>query len=320
MEAKENAMRILRFDHPERIVREMPAYWLSYLGCFHESFTGGGDNSPAGTNWVDIWGTRWQKELEGVMGFPVGFPLAEVASLKKYHWPDPNDERICEKIYRLANEFPGGDLFLAGYHNDTVWEKAHMLVGMEKIMVYFFDEPGFVHELLHEIMDFHLGIAKHYLEVGVELVMFDGDMFSQRGPLLSPRIFNEFLLPEYERLFKFYKERNVLIEFHACGCVEPFLETFMKLGVDILDPIQATANNLDNVRSITHGRMALRGGVNSATIMAGPVERIEEEVLMRILQLGKQGGYFCDADQALPFPKVHEDALYSAIQKFSQYH
>jgi hypothetical protein len=45
----------------------------------------------------------------------------------------------------------------------------------------------------------------------------------------------------------------------------------------------------DRIRSRTQGRMALRGGVNSATIMDGPVERIAAEVRERIWQLGRVG-------------------------------
>ena len=34
-----------------------------------------------------------------------------------------------------------------------------MLVGMEHMMEYFYDEPEFVREVLHRIMDFQLGVA-----------------------------------------------------------------------------------------------------------------------------------------------------------------
>jgi uroporphyrinogen decarboxylase len=316
---KENILRIIYFNHPERIVSEAPSFRINYFGCDHQGFEGGGHDSPVGTHWTDIWGTIWYKELDGVMGFPRGNPLADVRSLKNYHWPDPDDERICGNIYQMAQKFPGGDLFLAGSNRDTLWEKSYMLVGMENMMVYFFDEPGFVREVLHRIMDFQLGIAAHYLKLGVELVFLSDDLGSQQGPLLSPRIVREFFLPEYERLFQLYKQDNVLVEFHSCGHIQPFLEMFIKLGVDILDPLQATANDFDKVYSVTRGRMALHGGINSAVIMDGPAERIEAEVRQRIAQLGNNGGYFCDADQGLPFPETHLRALHTAVEKIGVY-
>lgn len=253
------------------------------------------------------------------MGLPTGYPLAEIENLKSYSWPDADDERICAKLYQMAEAFPGGDLFLAGSHRDTLWEKAYMLVGMENMMLYFFTEPEFAREVLHRIMGFQLGIAEHYIRVGIEFAYLGDDLGTQQGPLLSPRILQEFLVPEYKRLFRFYKERDVLIRFHSCGRIEWAIETFMQLGVDVLNPIQATANNLGKIRSLTEGRMAFHGGVSTATIMDGPIDRIDREVQERIWQLGQDGGYFCAPDQGMPFPQAHLDAFHEAVDRHGRY-
>jgi hypothetical protein len=93
----------------------------------------------------------------------------------------------------------------------------------------------------------------------------------------------------------------------------------MQLGVDVLNPIQATANDLDKIRSLTQGRMALHGGVSTATIIDGPVDYIVKEVRERLWQLGQDGGYFCAPDQGMPFPPAHIDALREAVGKYGRY-
>ncbi len=320
MHAKENALRIIRFNHPERVVKTPPTYVLRYQGCDHEAYEGElGDDHPIGSRWVDIWGTGWHKIQEGVMGLPKVNPLAEVEALRHYRWPDPDDERICARIYQMASAFPGDDRFLAGSHRDTLWEKAYMLVGMEAMMMYFLTEPEFVRQVLHHIMDFQLGIAQHYARLGVKFVALGDDLGTQLGPLLGPRIVDGFLVPEYERLFSFYRERHTLIGFHSCGNVDAMLDTWMRLGVDVLNPIQATANDLDRVRARTQGRMALQGGVSSAIVMEGPPERIAAEVRRRIAQLGQGGGYFCSPDQGMPYPAGHAEAFDRAIEEYGHY-
>jgi len=319
LNAKENALRSIRFDRPAWVMQGLPAYALHYRGVNHEGYTGGGHDCPIGTRWKDIWGTGWQKEQEGVMGFPRVNPLAEVSALRTYRWPDPDDERICGQIYQQAAEFPHDDRFLAGNHRDTLWEKTYMLVGMENAMVYFHSEPGFMREVLHHIMDFQLGIARHYAALGVELVYMSDDLGTQRGPLLSPRIVREFIAPEYQRLFDFHKQRGVLVQFHSCGKVDAFLDMWMDLGVDILDPVQATANDLAAVRQATQGRMALHGAVSSALVMQGPAERIVAEARSRMWQLGREGGYFCAPDQGLPYPQGHLRALQEAVEQYGHY-
>lgn len=93
-------------------------------------------------------------------------------------------------------------------------------------------------EVLRRIMDFHLGIAEHYAELGVEIVSLSDDLGTQQGLLLSPQIIDEFLMPEYRRLIGFYKRRGVTVNFHSCGHVEPLIGRFLERGIDILNPIR----------------------------------------------------------------------------------
>jgi len=320
MTAKDNALRIVRFDNPERVVECCPTHGVGYRGCNHEGFNGGGHHLPVGSVWQDIWGTEWHREHEGVMGFPRGAPLADLpAALAAYSWPDPTDERIVQQIYEQAKGWKREDTFLCGSHRDTLWEKCYMLVGMENAMCYFYAEPDAMREVLHRIMDFQLGIARHYMNLGVEMVGMSDDLGTQCGLLLSPSLINEFLVPEYRRLFAFYKPKGVLVNFHSCGHIEPVLDVFMHLGVDILNPVQATANDLDLVRSRTEGRMALQGGISSGLVASGPISAIRREVHRRIWQLGRHGGYFCSPDQGMPWPEENIQALRGAVAEFGQY-
>ncbi|NMC12922.1 MAG: hypothetical protein GYA34_08565 [Chloroflexi bacterium] len=319
MNQKENALRIIHFNQPEWVMEQPPCFIVSYQGCDHEGYEGIGDEHPAGSSWVDIWGVGWHKELEGMMGLPKLCPLENPRNLKLYRWPDPDDERIVSRIYRPKKEYVDETAFLTGSHRDTLWEKAYMLVGMQKLMGYFFTEPEFVKDVFHHIMDFQLGIAQHYLKIGVEMVKMTDDLGIQTGPLLGPRIVSKFLIPEYQRLFQLYKEKQVLINFHSCGNVLSILEPLMELGADILNPIQASANDLNKVRQMTQDRLALQGGVSSKTVLEGTESEITAEVIQRISQLGRKGGYFCCPDQTMPYPQENLNALSSAVKQYGKY-
>jgi uroporphyrinogen decarboxylase len=323
---KENARQTIAFGAAERVLTGVPAHSVAFHGANHEGFPnapgqdGGGHHLPVGSEWTDIWGVGWRKEQEGVMGFPRVHPLAELPSaLDSYAWPDPDDPRICGRIYEQARGWDQEATFLVGSHRDTLWEKSYMLVGMETMMVSFHLAPEAAREVLHRTMDFHLGIARHYAAVGVEMVTMTDDLGTQRGLLLSPQVISEFLVPEYARLFAFYRERGVLVNFHSCGHVLPLIDTFAALGVDILNPAQATANDLDELRRRTQGRMALQGGVSSATVVRGPAEAIRAEVAERLWQLGRDGGYFCCPDQGMPWPEAHIQALHDAVRELGSY-
>lgn len=321
MNPVDNFLRTIRFEPADRVPSQPPVFDLGYYGVNHEGFDWPLSHaSPVGTRWTDIWGTGWHKIHPGVMGMPVYHPLADTSALKGYRWPDPDDERLVAQAYRLAAEYQSGvsaeEKLLGASHRDTLWEKAYMLVGMENMMVYFKREPGFAREVLHRIMDFQLGMARHYLTLGVKMASLGDDLGTQTGSLLGPRIVREFLVPEYARLFRLYRDRGVIVGFHSCGNLDSVLDTFLELGVDVLNPVQATANDLDWVRARTQGKMALQGGVSSAVIMDGPPERIEGEVRRRLRQLGAGGGYICCPDQGMPYPPRHLAAVEAAVARW----
>lgn len=319
MDNRENALRTIRFDSPERMA-PIPVTTISYQGCHHEGYTGGGHDRPVGETWTDIWGTVWHKEQEGVMGFPRDNPLADLPhAIGSYQWPDPDDERICRKLHTMAADADRTDRFLAGFNRDTLWEKSYMLVGMDRLMCYFYTDPEAVRELFHSVIDFQLGIARHHVALGVELVYCSDDMGTQNALLLPPDIIQEFLVPEYRRLFSFYKQHDVIINFHSCGHIMPLIDTFIDLGVDILNPIQASANDLLELRRRTLGRLTLQGGIPSPLVYSGPAEAIEEEVKRCIWNLGRDGGYFCEPDQGLPWPEDHIAALRRAVSEYGRY-
>jgi len=319
MNPKENARRIIRFDCPERITTGLPSHSISYFGVNHDPFEGiGGHDSPVGTVWQDIWGVTWRKELDGHMGFAVGHPLSHLKP-DKYPWPDPDDPRLVQSIYDKAKDADRENCFVVGSHRETLWERAYNLVGMDRLMWAFYQAPDEAREILRRIMDFQLGIARHYMAGGIEVAGTGDDLGAQTRLLLSRQLIQEFLLPEYRRLHSFYQQRDVIITRHCCGHVEPILDLFMDLGVDVLNPIQATANNQEKVRKVTRGRMALAGGVSTRIIMEGPPARIRAEARKCMWVMGRAGGYFCGPDQGLPFPEEHIRALHEAIEEYGLY-
>ncbi|MDD4891331.1 MAG: uroporphyrinogen decarboxylase family protein [Phycisphaerae bacterium] len=323
----QNALEILRFGKPERVLGGIPTFDCNYYGVNHEPYGGGpgGHDSPIGTQWHDIWGVGWQKQLDGVMGFAIEHPLADLArgGLARFRFPDPDDERLCGRIYQRAKqareEGAADTMFLAGGHRETLWERCYNLVGMDNLMMAFIDAPEAVRELLHRVMDFQLGMARHYLSVGIGCSRLGDDLGTQISLLFSRDILEEFFVPEYRRLTSLYRDRGVIISFHSCGHVEPIVDVFMDIGVNILNPVQATANDVCRIRAATQGRMALQGGVSTHTIMTGPIDAIVRETRLRLWQLGRSGGYFCGPDQGMPFPKANYEAFAATLEEFGQY-
>ena len=312
----ENFFQLVRFGKPDYIPSDIPGHQAAYLGSFHENFEGQSHNSEVGTIWTDVWGVTWKKEFEGVMGFPVEHPLADLTKLSSFAFPDLKDPKYTFRLYDEAKKANGK--ILSGVNNNLIWEKAAFLVGMEDLMAYMYTEPQLVKELFRRIMDFQLELATHNVKAGCKIINMGDDLGTQNSLLLGMDLFNELIFPEYKRIFDFYRDHDIIINFHSCGYIEPMIETFIELGVNILNPIQSSANNLKNVRAMSKNRLVLQGAVNSDVVYSGTENEIRSLVRKRIDMLGKDGGYICCPDQGLDYPPENIEILEDEVRSYGK--
>lgn len=316
MTNRERTLKTLKYEKTDFIPSGLPLHGISYFGCDHQGLDGN-EWGGANTKWTDMFGVYWEKQFADIMGMPLGHPLAETGALKTYKFPNADDPKIIDKLYNEADLYVKGcDAFLCGSHRDTLWEKAYMLVGMENFMCYMHEEPEYAREVLHRITDFQLSVAKHYLNAGVEFVSMSDDLGMQNTLLIDKAMIYEFFVPEYKRLFDLYKSHNVKINFHSCGKINDLIPMFIELGVDVLNPVQATANDFELLKKLCYKKIALYGGVSSSVIAGGTREEIFARVKSAIDVLGEKGGYFCAIDQGMPFPPENLDYFNEAYNLY----
>jgi hypothetical protein len=319
--AVENALQIIRFGSPEWIPVTMPIYNVSFHGSQDEPYVHGAPPRPhrIGETRTDIWGVVTHKLTDQVGGTHKTTALPTPDKLRSYRWPNPDDDWICGKIYRQAKDFPGGDQWISGGHGPLIWEIAYPLIGMENLLEYFYTEPAFVKDVFDHIAEFHLGLARHYVKVGVRSVGFSDDLAMQTGPFFSAEILEEFFKPVYRRVFDFYRQQGILTGQHCDGNVAKLLDFFIEIGLDILNPVQVSANDHVAVRRKTQGKLCLHGGIGNIIVTNGPVAAIEDHVRQTLWTLGRHGGYFPAVDHSMPTPDAHRQAVVAAIEKWGRY-
>jgi len=78
------------------------------------------------------------------------------------------------------------------------------------------------------------------------IVMSGTDFGSQRGPLLSPRVYRELWKPFHKKLNDWVHAHTPWKTFyHSCGSILAFLDDFIEAGVDIINPVQCSAAGME---------------------------------------------------------------------------
>lgn len=310
MDPKENLLRAIYYDNPAYIPYPDEGFQVTvqFDGNFQKA------------NWTDAWGVGWRITLEEYVPFPKINPLPSLDRLSDFAFPDP-DKLTMGEVMRATLDQPDRErLFITGSLTYLLFERAWALMGMEEFLMAFHTHPAEMHELLRRITDYNIAVFDRYLELGVDAISFSEDLGSQRALMISPKLFREFILPEYKRCFEHTLTAGKVVRFHSCGCVQDIVADLASIGVTVLNPVQARANDLGRVKAdATAGRMALEGGIDSHLLTIGAPEQIRQETLRVMGILGPGGGYLCGPDQRVLWPEENYQAMRETIIVHGRY-
>lgn len=307
---KENLLEAISFGKPDYVPMDCEGVWWGF------QFEG----NYRSEDWTDPWGVGWKVSLEKTVPFPVSYPLETLDRLGDYAFPDPDDLVFTAKQKEALEGVDRGERLVSGQLTYLLFERAWAIMGMDNFLMALITHPSEAHEFLHAIADYDRRVFDRYLELGVDAVSGTEDLGSQRALMISPRMFREFFLPEYEHMFENVLAAGKMVVFHSCGCVEEIVGDLAQVGVTILNPIQARANDLGRIKAETVGKMALAGAIDTAILLAGTPEQVRAEV-RRVMDILKPGaGYICRPDQYVPgFPEENMDALWETAREVGGY-
>jgi uroporphyrinogen decarboxylase len=174
-------------------------------------------------------------------------------------------------------------------------------------------------------------MAAHLAAVGVEqLTRWDlrdtgiwiyDDMANNRGPMFSPKSFEQIFLPGYQHMIRAFKEAGARYVFlHSDGNVNPILDMLVDAGIDGLNPIEPRAG-MDAVElRKKYPRLILVGGMdNTETFIHGPIHRIESDA-KTLIDLGREGGLVIGTHSISPeTPREHVLAYHRVCQTYGEF-
>ncbi len=310
LNAKENFLEAIRFGSPDYVP----------LGCepVFETFELEGIRPT--TERPDLWGVTWEEAAVGTFPFPKGHPLTSLDKLSDYRFPAAGEPVFTSEMEERYASVDRGERLAIGYVTQLLFEKAWAIMGMDNFLAALITHPREAKGYLRGIASYSRGIFDRYLELGFDGVACSEDLGSQRAPMVSPQMFREFLLPEYRYIFENVLAAGKIVHFHSCGQIDAIAADLADLGITVLNPVQARANDLPRLKSETSGRMALHGAIDTAVLALGAPDEVRGEVarVMEILKPG--GGYICAPDQEIPgIPAENIAALWSTARELGRY-
>jgi len=189
-------------------------------------------------------------------------------------------------------------------------------------------QPDYLHEVFGRQSDLAISnLGKVFNVVGnnIDVLYLCGyDFGTQTSTFCSPQTFDSLFAPYYKKVTGWIHENTTWKIFkHTDGAIEPFMTKFIEAGIDILNPIQWRAKNMDPQRiKDTYGKDLVFWGAGvdtQKTIPYGTPKEVREQVLEMCAIFSQGGGYiFNSVHNLLPRSPVENIvAMFEGVKEFN---
>jgi uroporphyrinogen decarboxylase len=259
----------------------------------------------------DIWSTHSYR-METAVGDYEGFktwPLSQATSvedLKKHPWPTP-DWWDFSPLPGLMQRLDAHQQYHIRFRLGSVFEIGWQLRGLQEFMMDLVENPAIPMYIMDRLNEIHLENLRRVLELAgdrLDMVYFYDDVATQTSLMVSKKMWAQYVRPHHARIIELAHRYGKPVMYHTDGSVYQLLPEFVELGVDLLNPLQPDAKNMDlqRIKDEFGDKLCFHGGVDiMRTLPKGKPEQVQAEVRNRVNILGKKGGYvLCSSHHIQP--------------------
>ncbi len=251
-----------------------------------------------GDEYTCDWGCKWKyfENSQGSYTEIVEHPLADDEDGKKlaeYKIPNPESEKVYMPARKLVEKY-GKTHFIGTSVACSIFEAGWYIHGLEETIMDMASNPDYANALFDKVMEFPLKAGLRLIEEGVDLLWLGDDVGMQHCMMMSPEMWRRYFKPRMQKIISAYKAKNpnIIVAYHSCGFIEPIIEDYIEIGLDVLNPIQPLAMDPAVIKEKYGDKLSFWGAICvQQTLPNGSEEYIRGEVALRMKTIGKGGGY-----------------------------
>jgi len=179
------------------------------------------------------------------------------------------------------------------------------LMNVEPHLLAFYDQPELMHRMNQDLADYYVRLLARLAKVCRPTFMtFAEDMSYNHGPMLSRKLFEEFLAPYYRQVVPLLKEMGTTVLVDTDGDVTALAPWLLDVGVEGILPLERQAGVDGLALRRSHPRLRIIGHFDKMVMARG--ERAMRDEFERLMPLMKSGGFIPSVDHQTP-PDVSLD-------------
>lgn len=280
--------------------------------------------------YLDEWHRKLKMPKKSYYYNRITFPLQD-KDLDDYEWPDYSDPKIFKETINRAKDYSKDNVALVFPRppGNGFLQMGARLYGYENWMMMLGTNPKEVEKFMNKYLEFKINFWSILLDnVGndLDVVCELDDLGTQRSQWISLDMYKKFIKPYQKKLFSFIKKKaDVKIFFHTDGSIKKFIPHLIEVGVDILNPLQYSAEGINPKeikKEFGNDLVIWGGGLDTQKILPrGTKQEIYDEVEKRINDLAPGGGFVFSAIHHIQpdVPPANIIYMIEALRLFGSY-
>lgn len=245
---------------------------------------------------------------------------ADLLEIMGYPYPTV-DESQLEDFENKVTSLREKGLASFGFMQMTVWEASWYLRSMEELIMDMMLESESATILLDKITGFACAKARAYAAAGTDILSLGDDIGTQTSLMLDVELWEKWLQPRLIKVIRAAKEikPDILIFYHSCGYIIPFINKLIESGVEILNPIQPECMSFDEVYESFGDRLSFWGTLGTQQLLPyGTTDEVYNQTIKNLTRCGSKGGLVIGPTHMVEpeVPWENLEAITRAIKEF----
>ncbi len=198
-----------------------------------------------------------------------------------------------ERVRKTVTDLHARGLASFAFMQMTVWEASWYLRSMEELMIDMMMQDEKATALLDIITEFAISKAVTYAKAGVDILSLGDDIGTQTTIMIDVELWEIWLKTRLAKVIAAAKQvnPNIIIFYHSCGHITPFIDQLIEIGVEVLNPIQPECMSFDEVHDKFGDRLSFWGTLGTQELLPfGTKEEVYKTTLSRLNKCGEKGG------------------------------
>lgn len=251
-------------------------------------------------------------------GAPIIRSMDDYKKIRKYLYPDPTTFVKEQRWGWRAEMQKRGEAVLWFTLPGFFWFPRQLL-GIEPHLYAFYDQPELMHRINGDLVEWMIKcIDAICVFCKPDFMTFAEDMSYNNGPMISEELFDEFMLPYYEKVIPRLKDYSILPIIDSDGDISIPASWFERAGIEGILPLERQAGvDIGQLRK-DHPHMRFIGHFDKLTMHRG--EQVMRAEFERLLPTARKGGFIISVDhQTPPAVSYHDYKLFlSLFREFAE--